>query len=223
MNHANLPSVVNAKLPAAYERARESLATCERIDECKAWADKAEALASYAKQAGDDTLRRTADKIQARAIQRCGELLKAIQRPAQGGRPKENGTGAGTVSRREAARDAGLSKRQQVTATRVANVPEAEFKRLVETDRPATVTALAERGKRVAPVVVDFLKGRNPADFAAATQAGGALQRFAEMADRIKPAAVVRGSSKKEHHRLASDAKRASTWLQQLLRALEDA
>lgn len=34
------------------------------------------ALASYAKQADDDTLRKQADRIQARAVRRCGELLK---------------------------------------------------------------------------------------------------------------------------------------------------
>jgi hypothetical protein len=35
-----------------------ALAECERIDECKDWANRADALASYAKQAGHDTLLR---------------------------------------------------------------------------------------------------------------------------------------------------------------------
>ena len=55
----------------------------DRIDECQMWADKAEALASYAKQANDDGLRRMADRIQASAIQRAGELLQEIA-PATG-------------------------------------------------------------------------------------------------------------------------------------------
>ncbi len=71
-----LPSISDARLPASYERAKSALAECSRIDECKEWADKAEALASYAKQAKDDGLRILADRIQARAINRCGELLK---------------------------------------------------------------------------------------------------------------------------------------------------
>jgi AbiEi antitoxin C-terminal domain len=71
-------SIANAKLPKIYESARVALAECSRIDECKDWADKAEALASYARQADDDSLRKTADRIQARAIRRCGELLKEM-------------------------------------------------------------------------------------------------------------------------------------------------
>ncbi len=37
------------------------------VDECQDWANKAEALASYAKMADDDALRKLADRIQARA------------------------------------------------------------------------------------------------------------------------------------------------------------
>jgi len=42
---ANLPSIAAAKLPASYEAAKIALAECSRIDECKNWANKAEALA----------------------------------------------------------------------------------------------------------------------------------------------------------------------------------
>lgn len=72
---AALPATVGAKLPAVYERATQALAECTRIDECKDWADKAEALASYARQSKDDSLRKMADRIQARAIRRMGQLL----------------------------------------------------------------------------------------------------------------------------------------------------
>lgn len=44
---------------------------------------RARALASYAKQAKDEQLRKHADCIQAHAIRRCGELLKQI--PAANG------------------------------------------------------------------------------------------------------------------------------------------
>lgn len=37
---------------------------------------EAEALASYARMSDDDSLRQMADRIQARAVRRCGELLK---------------------------------------------------------------------------------------------------------------------------------------------------
>ena len=45
-------------------------------------------------------------------------------------------------TRTGAARDAGLSERQQKTAIRMANVPEAEFDDAVESDAPVTVTDL---------------------------------------------------------------------------------
>jgi hypothetical protein len=63
-----------------------ALATCAKIDECKNWADKAEALASYAKQANDRDLHVMADRIQARAIRREGELLEEIE-SARGKQP----------------------------------------------------------------------------------------------------------------------------------------
>ena len=77
----------------------------------------------------DDTLRKFADRIQARAIRRCGELLKAFDKGV--GRPKNNGVAAGTNSQRSAAARAGLSKRQEVTASRVAKVPADKFEAAV--------------------------------------------------------------------------------------------
>ena len=62
-------------------------------------------------------------RIQSRAVRRCGELLKQID--ARGDHRKS--IAPGTSSQREAARDAGMSKRQQVTAVRVANVAQEEF------------------------------------------------------------------------------------------------
>lgn len=110
-------------------------------------AASAAALASYARQANDDSLRTHAMRIQARAIRRCGELLKKIERPEQGGRPKQNGSGAGPVSRAGAARDAGLSSRQRRDALRVASIPADRFEQEVEGDDPPTVTVLAEMGE----------------------------------------------------------------------------
>ena len=62
---------------------------------------------------------------QARAIQRCGELLEQIPRAKTG--PKlDDGTDI-ELTRAKAATDAGLSDRQRVTALRVARVPKPEF------------------------------------------------------------------------------------------------
>jgi hypothetical protein len=125
-----------------------ALAECSRIDECQQWADKAEALASYAKQSKDENLRKMADRIQARAIRRCGELLKQIP-PANGANQNiEGGDSPKVLTRKQAAIDAGLSDDQRKTALRVASVPENEFDSQVESDSPPTVTQLAEQGKK---------------------------------------------------------------------------
>ena len=67
---ATLPANSDAQLPQRYEAARSAIAECERIDECKDWSDKAAAMASYARQAKDDSLRVMAVRIQARAERR---------------------------------------------------------------------------------------------------------------------------------------------------------
>lgn len=135
-----------AKLPEVYRAAQTALAKCQKIDECKDWADQAAAIASYAKQAADDTLEKHAMRIRARAIRRCGTLLNAIERSQKGGRPRKNGMGGHTVSKREAARTAGISKNQQVQATRVASVSDKAFEDQIESDHPPSVTELAKQG-----------------------------------------------------------------------------
>ena len=62
------PDIEYAKLPMVYNDAVIALRLCERIDECMSWANKSQALASYAKQAKDNQLRAMATRIQARAI-----------------------------------------------------------------------------------------------------------------------------------------------------------
>ena len=97
-----------ARLPQAYESAKTALAQCASLDECKAWADKAAALASYAKQANDDELEQLSKRIRARAIRRAGELLHAIE-PANGA--NQNITDAAdpkVLTRTDAAREAGM-------------------------------------------------------------------------------------------------------------------
>lgn len=178
---ANLSVVDGARLPETYEQARSALSLCVKVDECQQWADKAQALASYSKQANDDTMRKLCDRIQARAIRRCGELLRAIEANEKGGR-RPNCSGAPTVSRTQAARDAGLSRDQKVTALRVANVDEGDFERQVESDDPPTVTALAEQGRQRKPLV--DLGGIPPADYSAATMLIGSLSGLADFCRR---------------------------------------
>ena len=158
----NLPmNVSSASLPRTYEAARVALSECSQVDECKDWADKAAALASYARQADDQELERMAQRIRARAIRRAGELLKQIE-PASGHHRK--GEGAPTFSRENAARDAGMSKHQQVQSTRLANIPEHDFNAQVESDKPPTLSQLAAQGTKPRKNIID-LKGRDPKEY----------------------------------------------------------
>ena len=148
--HEQLPSIAKARLPTNYAKAKSALAKCTKIDECKDWADKAAALASYAAQAEDDALENLSRRIRARAVRRCGELLKQIG-PASSHKGERIGdnrreTALPSVTRTQAARDAGLTEHQSKTALRVANIPEEEFEAAVEAEIPALITELAERG-----------------------------------------------------------------------------
>lgn len=181
----SLPSIANARLPQTYEAAKTALAQCERIDECQEWANKAEALAAYARMSDDDTLRKLADRIQARAVRRAGELLKTYD-----GRPdnakKQNGGDHTLISRADAAREAGMSPHQQTTAVRVANVPEDQFTEAVESDEPPTVTALADMGTK-------HRLPEPPDGFRQATHLIGTVKRFAEFCGQNEPELVANG------------------------------
>lgn len=223
---AGLPDIRTARLPASYEAAREALAACTRIDECADWASKAEALASYARQAEDDTLRRYADRIQARAIRRCGELLKAIE--ARPGTRTDLQPDTGAHTRSDAAREAGLSKHQKDTALRVANVAPEVFEALVESDAPPTVTALADMGRTpraprpapqpapaapAAPRPLVDLQGIPPEVFSRATQATGAMLEFAAVCARYDAREIARGVLPREIAAMRSAVAAIDAWL----------
>lgn len=150
MEPETLPAEIEpekAPLPDTYERAKNTLAQCEEVDECKDWGDKAKALASYAKQAGDSELEKMAKPIRARALRRAGELLKEFQNP--GKRTDLEPDHGGVVrSQREAADNAGMSRRQEETARSVSEVPEEEFEDQVESENPPNITELSEQGKQ---------------------------------------------------------------------------
>lgn len=158
-------AAADARLPQSYESAKNALSHCVALDECKSWADKAAALASYAKQANDEELLKMATRIKGRAIRRAGELLQQIE-PGQGARDGKREEGARPPLRGEVARDAGMSSHQAKQAVRVANVPREDFDRQVESDRPPTISQLAQQGiQRPQPRPVVDLEGRNPAEF----------------------------------------------------------
>lgn len=159
-------AIPSARLPQTYETAKNALAECQAVDECKEWADKAAALASYAKQAEDLDLERMAARIRVRALRRAGELLKQVDGRGDHWESKRD-VAVPSISQRAIAGRAGMSERQQKTAVRIANVPPADFEKQVESPNPPTLTALAQQGThtRPAPNPESWLKGRDPHAF----------------------------------------------------------
>jgi len=149
---ATLPAPADAQLPATYTAAQKALAECSRVDECKDWSDKAQALASYARQAKDSTLHNLALRIQSRAQRRMGELLKQIPRGDEATRYGQAGA-LPPVTRGQAAADAGLSEHQRKTAQRIASIPAPDFEAAVESSKPPSITELAIRGTVTKPPV----------------------------------------------------------------------
>lgn len=188
-----LAPITQARIPQTYANAKSALSACVSIDECQSWADKAAALASYAKQADDEELMKMAIRIRDRAIRRAGELLKQID-PGKN-RFDSRGDGDGPSNRKEAAAEAGMSERQAKTALRVANVPADEFEEQVEGDNPPTVTALAKQGTKSAPKPVIDLNGRDPNEFNRALHFIAEFEDYARTVtafdlDRILPSLV---------------------------------
>lgn len=189
-----------ARLPQSYETAKAALSNCASIDECQDWADKAAALASYAKQANDDELMKMATRIRDRAIRRAGELLKQID--GRGGdRSKTEGDHGSAITQRQAAANAGLSEHQQLQAVRVANVPADEFERQVESPTPPTVTKLAEQGRQSPRPVID-LHGRDPEEFNRSMHFVGAFEAYARDVSKIDVDRILPGLIDSERARV---------------------
>src|SRR5215510_5997211 len=206
---ARLPPPV---LPESYRAAQLALQQCVRIDECRNWADKAAALASYAKQANDSTLRDMATRIQGRAVRREGELLEEIE-VSKGGRPKIGAGDRTSSGRFAAATEAGLSRHQAVTALRVANIPSAEFEPAVESANPPTVTELARRGTATRPKPLVDLGTRTPHEFEAATGLCGAIDALVRYSGKADLHLAIRGLDKRECGATRKAAHAATQWL----------
>lgn len=223
LDHDSLPSIANAPLPATYEAAKRAVTQCAQLDECKMWANKAEALASYARQANDKELLHLCMRIQARAIDRCGEMLHEIE-PSKGGRPSEtSGDTPTSLGRFATAKEAGLSRDQTVTALRVNSVPRDQFEQMVESDNPPTVTELAELGTKRQETDTSHLEGRDPGDFERATRLIG-LGTYIDLkiTELANVDAAIRGLRDRERQPLIDTYGKCIDWLTDVRRRVID-
>ncbi len=213
-----LPSIRDARLPTVYEAAVDALSQCAKLDECKDWADKAAALASYGKQSNDDRIRKYGLRIQARAVRRAGELLKQFN--AAGTRNDQPIAHKDKrLTQRQAAERYGISPKRERTAIRVANILDEDFEAAVDSEHPSTVTALTEQGKKRR--LVD-LGGRDPKEFSISTDGQGQIHKLAQFTGDVEPGVVVRGAMPYEREMLIRDIISIEFWFDELMEQLED-
>jgi hypothetical protein len=130
MNLNHLPvaikrSMSTADLPSNYENAKRALSACIQLDECREWANRMAAIASYAKQAKDKSLEDLASRIRLRAVRRLGELLAEVPSAPRGRGPKNE--------RKEAADRIGMTLADASRAVRIASISEPEFEQKIST------------------------------------------------------------------------------------------
>jgi hypothetical protein len=222
MRLATTRGVADAPLPVKYEAAKAALAACANVDECSTWAKKAAALASYARQSQDDAMEKMAQRIRARAIRRCGELLKEIPAKAHGREVEGRSPTSHPSARAAAAKAAGLSPDQTKDALRVARLGKATFEAAVESDDPATVAQLAELGTTKKPVPLVDLQGRDPAAFNRSLHLGAAINELAASLGSLTPEQFVKGCIPRQVTPLRKSAAALVAWLSDLLVSLED-
>jgi hypothetical protein len=141
--------IPNARMPLNYVAAKNAVAKCIRLDECKDWSDKTMALASYARQIKDDELEKNAKRLRLRAQVRMGELLLELDAP-HGGWPGPDGkmtNTRGTSERYKTGLDAGLSRAIINRTVSMARVDEAKREAVIEADPPISCRALSDLGR----------------------------------------------------------------------------
>lgn len=127
MDMRKLPVVIRRDVPAAflpnnYVVACNAIKACARVDEAADMANKAAAIATYAREAADKTLKANAEKIRVRAERRVGELLLELY---------PNRTCPENV----------VPKFRQSVAIRLTRIPETRFE--------GTMDGIAEEGEDV--------------------------------------------------------------------------
>lgn len=195
MNLNSLPVTIRrlvpeAALPGNYERAKRAISECKEIDECKDWSDRASALASYARQARDTSMRDAALRIMIRAEDRVGELLNEIPR-----------------RRMEIAKQHGISHPRASRAMAIARVERAVKEPLIEHSPPISADRLATLGKN--PRTYYGPKG-NAVNFCSY------LATIVEWVERHDPAELARSLDRKDVRFIRTRMRKIEEWADKL-------
>ena len=203
-----LPKYVQEKintvnLPLKYDVAVRALASCRNIDEAKYYADKAEALAAWAKIYRNDQAKIEAKRLKLHAYRRMGILAQELSgeleyiRPA--GRNKGRKPGAVTILK-----NAGLALHQANVASAVSKLSEKKFKAAVNAPSPPSAHSFTIRLKGASDawkVVVGYVQGPGP------------LPTLRCFCRKHKPKLLARGLSVDEGRKAGGMAREVIEWL----------
>lgn len=220
-----LPVIAESGLPVSYEAAKQAIVECQNPIECRTMADKAAAMAVYARMRDDTDLLNRAVRLQAWATRRWGELDKELYPDRSRANLKQNRAdspdcGQPQSGKRPAAPD-GTTEYQRVVSRRLAAIPEAEFTRQVESATPPTVTQLASQGKSTR----EWVRQTSPwaaIESAEAREGCTTLEAFAAFCADHEPDLISRVVSAAEVEALRPLMAIAGEWIARLAEGFTD-
>lgn len=170
-----------------YEKMRQAVDECHRIDELINIEDRAAQIAAAAHVAGDTATEAKFRDIRVRAKRYTGKLLKKHKEEVgfRPGGPAGNGAApGGIIDERPTLADMGLSRQAASDAQRLADIPDDEFETAMNNGVMPSVKRLLQK-KREEPLSLDALITRVAAD----------IKKHQEVMDRVLITRVASGKS----------------------------
>jgi hypothetical protein len=220
-SEARLPTVAPTGFPVSYEAAKQAIVECQSPIECRTMADKAAAMAVYARMRDDPDLLNRAVRLQAWADRRWGELDRELHPDRRQENLKQNQAPHRKAHVRpigERSPD-GTTEYQRKISHRLAAIPEAVFTRQVESDNPPSVRQLAEQGKRTVVLDPEFARTKSPwgaIECADTREACETLERFAKYCESSAPEGIGRAVNAAEAQEIRRLIPVIDRWLDQL-------
>ena len=122
--------ISTANVPILYSAAIKALAECRHIDDAKYFADKADALAAWAKIYKSDQASIESKRLKLHAFRRMGTIASEIRPNARGGH------GGSTPGTRSLLLESGLSCQDAASVAAVTKLTKKKFRKAVDADVP---------------------------------------------------------------------------------------
>ena len=136
-------------VPVQYETAIKALTECIHLDDAKVWADKADALAAWAKIYRSKDAELKAKQLKLHAFRRMGQIAEELRPTRRAGR---NSLGAASLLI-----ESGLQKHVAATVVRIARAPESQFTAAVIAGAGVNALALSQRGRMGTAAATDSM------------------------------------------------------------------